>query len=85
MEARLFNPDFDELTALFQAKDKGARALVARDKAAKYGGQAEDIQVWPEEVYAQCGATEEALFEALDKMPWRENSWQRICTRELPD
>lgn len=64
MEARLFNPDRRELEELFRAEDKGAVAVVRRDKR-------DDPNVWPEEVYTQCGATEDAIFEALDKIQWK--------------
>ena len=81
MEARLFNPDKDELRALFRGEDKGAIAVISRDR----DKDSDATHVDPDEVYVQCGATEEAIFAALNAMAWKETTWTRIVARELPD
>lgn len=78
IEARLFNPDREELNQVFKGTDRGAKAVVARDK-----GKSEK-DVWPDEVYTQIGASEEAIFDILETMVWRDTLWDRICERELP-
>lgn len=67
MEARLFNPDREELAELFRARDKGAVAVVRRQKR-------DGDPVWPDEVYLQCGATEDAIFAALEQSQWKVSS-----------
>jgi len=79
MEARLFNPDIQELRELFEGRDRGARSIVAREKGKK------EEQVLPSEVYEQIGCVEETIFGALEEMVWRESTWSRITERELPD
>lgn len=78
IEARLFNPEQEGLKAVFQGTDRGARAVVAREK-----GKLES-QVWPDEVYTQVGASEEAIFGVIDSMVWRPQLWSRLIERELP-
>jgi hypothetical protein len=58
MEARLFNPDKEELAELFRGEDKGAKAVIQR-----YRGN--QTTIYPDEVYTQCGADEEKLFQGV--------------------
>lgn len=74
MEARLFNPDKQELEELFLAKDKGAAAVVRREK------KRDDVNVWPDEVYEQCGATENSIFAALDQIQWRVRLFHHVSS-----
>jgi hypothetical protein len=86
MEARLFNPDKEELAALFRGDDKGARAIVARAKSAgKLSNGGDEAEFGADEVYEQYGATEEALFDVLKGMEWKEATWTRLVERELPE
>lgn len=79
LKARLFNPDHEELTELFQGRDKGARAIVARET----GKPESDVEPW--EAYEEMGATEELIFEVVRSMEWKEATFQRLLARELPD
>jgi hypothetical protein len=79
LEARLFNPDHEELTELFKGHDKGAKAIVAREQ-----GKPES-QVEPWEVYEEMGATEDPIFDTIKEMEWKEATFQRLLMRELPD
>jgi hypothetical protein len=79
LEARLFNPDHGELAELFRGEDRGGRAIIAREHA-----KSEDM-VKPWEVYECLGATEDALFRVIQDMEWKEATFQRLLTRELPD
>ena len=79
LEARLFNPDHVELAELFRGEDRGGRAIVSREQYKS------DEQVEPWEVYECLGVTEEALFATMKQMEWKEATFQRLLTRELPD
>lgn len=79
LEARLFNPDHGELAELFRGEDRGGKAIIAREHA-----KSEDM-VKPWEVYECLGATEDALFTVIQDMEWKEATFQRLLTRELPD
>jgi len=79
LEGRLFNPDHEELAELFRGEDRGARAIVARE----HQKQESDVEPW--EVYELLGATEEAVFETIKAMEWKEATFHRLLTRELPD
>jgi hypothetical protein len=89
IEARLFNPYKDELAAVFRGEDRGARAIVARAKGLVLPEEGEEAAgfegVGPDEVYEQYGATEEALFDVLQNMEWKEATWTRLVERELPE
>lgn len=67
---------------MFKGEDRGAVAIVKRQNAA--GGQ-EEGKVEIEEVYTEMGVTEEAVFRGLEEMVWREETWVRLVTRELPE
>ena len=80
LEARLFNPDHSELEAMFAGNDRGARAVVGREKGLP------DDQVGVEDVYVNCtGGGEEPLFRLLAEQDWREGTWTRLIERELPE
>jgi hypothetical protein len=79
LKARLFNPDHEELTELFQGRDKGARAIVARET----NKPESDVEPW--EAYEEMGATEEPIFEVVRSLEWKEATFQRLLARELPD
>ncbi|GAA5946353.1 hypothetical protein JCM3765_000211 [Sporobolomyces pararoseus] len=38
-----------------------------------------------EEVYTEMGCTEERVFEELENLEWKEETWERLVERELPD
>ncbi|KAI5481595.1 TBC domain protein, Rab GTPase activator [Pseudohyphozyma bogoriensis] len=78
LEPRLFNPVQSELDAVFKGEDRGAVLVVKRDK-----GTDEDVRV--EEVYNEMGCTEEAVFRLLREMDWKEETWDRLVARELPE
>ena len=79
LDARLFNPDHGELAELFRGEDRGARAIVAREHSKS------ENAVEPWEVYELLGANEEAVFQAIKAMEWKEATFHRLLTRELPD
>lgn len=80
LEPRLFNPVLDELDAVFKGTDKGATSIVVRE--CQLRGETE----WgTEDVYTQMGCTEEVIFERLRKLEWKEQTWDRLVERELPD
>ncbi|GAA6009353.1 hypothetical protein JCM11491_004287 [Sporobolomyces phaffii] len=100
LEPRLFNPNLGELEAVFRGRDQGAVAIVKREKglltvggagstaATRHQGdgreEAEDgVEV--EEVYTEMGCTEDRVFELLEKLEWKEETWDRLVERELPD
>jgi TBC1 domain family member 14 len=86
LEPRLFNPVQEELDAVFKGEDRGAVAIVRRQKAAaSAAGGEEEGRVEVEEVYTEMGVTEEAVFRGLEEMVWREETWVRLVTRELPE
>lgn len=80
LEARLFNPDHEELAELFRGEDKGAKMIVARETA-----KHDDTSVEPWEVYELLGATEDTVFDTIRSMEWKEATFHRLLTRELPD
>lgn len=94
LEPRLFNPNLEELEAVFKGKDQGAVAIVKREKGLLgVGGKAgdtgsmedEEKGVETEDVYTVMGCTEEKVFELLETMEWKEETWERLVERELPD
>lgn len=64
---------------MFKGEDRGAIAVVRREKADEH----DEVRV--EEVYAEMGCTEERIFELLGKMEWKEETWERLVSRELPE
>lgn len=76
LEARLFNPDRAELALVFAGRDKGAMAIASRER-----NQEPSIV----SVYDEMGCTEDAIFQAIEELDWREESWARLVERELPD
>ncbi|GAA5991252.1 hypothetical protein JCM5350_005959 [Sporobolomyces pararoseus] len=38
-----------------------------------------------EEVYTEMGCTEERIFRELEELDWKEETWERLVERELPD
>lgn len=91
LEPRLFNPNLEELELVFKGKDQGARAIVKREKGLLGLPGHEDEQqsvegdVEVEEVYTVMGCTEERVFQELEMMDWKEETWDRLVERELPD
>lgn len=91
LEPRLFNPNLDELAAVFEGTDTGAVGVVRREKGllTADGGSIEEtdegVRVETEDVYAEMGATEERVFARLGELEWKEETWSRLVERELPD
>lgn len=84
LEARLLNPDREEIEMVFRGEDRGARAIVARDTMSVYGERKLE-EISTEEAYEEMGCHEENVFEALDHLNWNEVLWERLVSRELPD
>lgn len=80
LEPRLFNPVLSELQAVFKGEDRGAVAIVRREK----GGLEEPV-VYIEEVYVEMGCTEIAIFHKLENLDWKEETWDRMVARELQE
>ncbi|KAM0754750.1 hypothetical protein T439DRAFT_284256 [Meredithblackwellia eburnea MCA 4105] len=80
LEPRLFNPDLDELAAVFKGQDRGALLVVRRDKEIPEG-----VDVLEEDVYTEMGCTEDAIFSHLRELDWKEETWDRLVSRELPE
>jgi len=75
MEGRLYFPDHEELMQVLRGDD-GTKGKGKQREVPLEGGR-----------YERYGMTEEAVFEriaAVDEM-WKENTWTRLITRELPD
>ncbi|CEQ42953.1 SPOSA6832_04830 [Sporobolomyces salmonicolor] len=91
LEPRLFNPNLEELGAVFRGEDKGAVAVVRREKGllTADGGSVEErdggVRIEVEDVYAEMGASEERVFELLGALEWKEETWERLVERELPE
>lgn len=87
LEPRLFNPNLDELAAVFAGTDRGALGVVRRDKGLLLadGGVDPEGRVETDEVYTEMGATEERVFEGLERLEWKEETWARLVERELPE
>jgi len=90
LEPRLFNPNLEELRDVFKGRDSGAVAIVKREKGllrstatGEEDTHEETVQV--EDVYTEMGCTEERVFELLDKLDWKEETWERLIERELPE
>lgn len=79
LEARLFNPDADELQAVFRGTDKGARAVVARETGR------EPDEIGKDEAYEEMGCDEDTVFRHLGEQTWNEALWDRLVARELPE
>jgi len=79
LEARLFTPDLEELSGVFAGTDRGAMAILNRDNHGEVGEAGID------EVYEAMGATEDSLFETLETLEWKKDTWDRLVERELPD
>lgn len=91
LEPRLFNPVQSELDDVFRGKDRGAIAVVRRERSGSIllggGGETEDeiSEVLIEEVYTEMGCTEDRVFELLGQQDWKEETWNRLVERELPE
>ncbi|GAA5906200.1 uncharacterized protein JCM6883_005474 [Sporobolomyces salmoneus] len=93
LEPRLFNPNLEELENVFKGKDQGAVAIVKREKGLlTIGGDSTEREegkgasgVEVEEVYTEMGCTEDRVFGLLEEMEWKEETWDRLVERELPD
>lgn len=91
LEPRLFNPNLDELAAVFAGADKGAVGVVRREKGllTADGGSLEEtdegVRVEVEDVYTEMGATEENVFQRLNGLEWKEETFARLVERELPE
>jgi hypothetical protein len=80
---------------VFKGKDQGARAIVKREKGLlalpghedeqNLEGDSEGEGIEVEEVYTVMGCTEERVFQELEMMDWKEETWDRLVERELPD
>ncbi|KAM0788192.1 hypothetical protein ACM66B_001351 [Microbotryomycetes sp. NB124-2] len=81
LEPRLFNPNQTDIQAVFDGTDKGARIIVRRSKQVND----EDVEVHVEEVYEEMGCDEESVFQGVQAMDWKEEHFQRLLGRELPD
>ena len=77
LEPRLFNPVLSELDAVFKGEDRGAVLLVRREKGR------EEVSI--EEVYTEMGCGEEEVVRRLERLEWKEETWDRLVTRELPE
>lgn len=77
LEPRLFNPVLSELDAVFKGEDRGAVLLVRREKGR------EEVSI--EEVYAEMGCGEDEVVRRLERLEWKEETWDRLVTRELPE
>lgn len=82
LEPRLFNPDQSELAAVFSGKDRGAVLIVKRQKQIPSDV---DSSIEVEDVYTEMGCTEAAVFSCLEALDWREETYQRLTARELPE
>lgn len=80
LEPRLFNPVREELEAVFLGLDKGAISIVKRERVREG-----DVEVEPEEVFEEMGVGEDRLFDELGKLDWKEETWDRLVARELPE
>ncbi|KAK4700686.1 hypothetical protein P7C70_g5557, partial [Phenoliferia sp. Uapishka_3] len=80
LEPRLFNPVLSELDAVFKGEDRGAVLVVKRER-----GLGEGDEVAKEDVYEEMGCREEEVFRRLEKLEWKEETWDRLVTRELPE
>ena len=58
-------------------------AIVRRQRG--FLGGEEEKEVTKEEVYEEMGISERAVFEGLEGLNWREETWERLVTRELPE
>ncbi|GAA6062720.1 hypothetical protein JCM10212_002271 [Sporobolomyces blumeae] len=102
LEPRLFNPNLDELEAVFAGHDAGAVAIVKREKGllssstTPHDGSDPSssrstappgvgVQVQVEDVYVEMGCDEDRVFDLLDKLEWKEETWERLVERELPE
>ncbi|GAA5967494.1 hypothetical protein JCM11641_000566 [Rhodosporidiobolus odoratus] len=91
LEPRLFNPNSDELASLFAGEDRGAVAIVRREKGllTPDGGALEEreggVKVEVEDVYGEMGVEEDRVFDGLGRMEWKEETWARLIERELPE
>ncbi|GAA6002018.1 hypothetical protein JCM10207_003040 [Rhodosporidiobolus poonsookiae] len=90
LEPRLFNPNLDELAAVFSGQDRGAVAVVRREKGllTPDGGaldEKDEVRVEVEDVYTEMGCVEDRIFARLQGMDWKEETWTRLIERELPE
>lgn len=67
LEPRLFNPVQSELDAVFKGEDKGAVALVRRDRSHETEGD----EVLVEEVYGEMGCTEDKVRNSMCGVSWK--------------
>ncbi|KAK4050113.1 hypothetical protein OIV83_003684 [Microbotryomycetes sp. JL201] len=81
LEPRLFNPDQTDIQAVFDGTDRGAVGIVRRSKQVND----EHVEVHVEEVYEEMGCDEDSVFEGIRAMDWKEEHFQRLVGRELPD
>lgn len=82
LEPRLFNPDQSELAAVFSGKDRGAVMIVKRQRQLPSDSE---VRIEVEDVYTEMGCTEAALFSCIEALDWREETYQRLTARELPE
>ncbi|GAA5872232.1 hypothetical protein JCM8547_004789 [Rhodosporidiobolus lusitaniae] len=91
LEPRLFNPNLEDLAAVFAGEDKGAVAIVRREKGLLLpdGGAMEEkdggIRVEKEDVYTEMGCTEERILALVQAQDWKEELWARLIERESPE
>ncbi|MBW0534493.1 hypothetical protein O181_074208 [Austropuccinia psidii MF-1] len=84
LEARLLNPDKEEVERVLSGQDKGARSIVLRDTISIYGERTIE-QVSVDETYEEMGCEEDQLLNLLTEQNWNESLWERLVSRELPD
>lgn len=81
LEPRLFNPILEELVQVFVGEDRGAIAVVKRERGIGEEGGKVDL----EDIFTEMGAREEVVFRLLEKQDWKAEMWERLVARELPD
>jgi len=76
LETRLYYPDQEELMEVLRGFDGAKGKGKGKETLMPEGGR-----------YEQYGVTEESLFERIYAMEglWKETTWTRLITRELPD
>jgi len=77
LESRLFFPDRKELLEVLRGENRAALEVARRT------GVALDLTAR----YEQYGMSEQALWDRVYELDdwWRESTWIRLITRELPD
>ena len=92
LEPRLFNPILEELVQVFVGEDRGAIAVVNRERGIAQGqrqGQGVELElggtVELEDIFTEMNVAEVGVFGLLEKQDWKAEMWERLVARELPD